>query len=258
MSARLRIAALAAALACAATGAQAVVMVGAGSALNFADANVSLGCGDLTVQGQTSGTAANVTAIANLVIAAGGTLAPGASQLTLGGNFADAGTFTPGTSRVAIVDTCGSGTSTVSGATSFYDLIVATASGKRLVLPAALTQSIAHALTLQGAAGNLLQVLSSSAGQQALLDVGAGAAQSIAYVDARDNKASGAAIAPGAAASYQSVDGGNLLNWFAAAAGGPGGATVPAPLLGAAGGVALIGILFALAWAALRHRPQSA
>ncbi len=230
MSAR-RAVSLGFALVCvfAATCVHAGIEVGAGSSLAIGDGLLDLGCSDLIVAGSAAGSSGSVAGIANLSVAAGGMLAPGAGQITLGGNFSDAGTFTPGTSAVAIIDACGNGTSSVSGATNFHDLLISTATGKQLVLPATLTQSIAHALTLQGAAGNLLQVLSSSAGQQALLNVNAAAAQSIAYVNARDDKASGATIAPGAAATYNSVDSGDLTNWFTGAVIGPGGGAAPIP-----------------------------
>jgi hypothetical protein len=229
----------------------ATVTIGAASNVNFADATVGFGCSDLIVAGQASGDAATLSTITNLSIAAGGSLAPGASQMVLGGNFTDAGSFTPATSRVSFVDACGNGTSTVSGSTGFHDFAVTTATGKNLVLPAGVTQTVAHALTLQGAAGNLLQVTSSTSGQQALLNVSAAAAQSIAWVDARDNKASSAAIAPGTAATYNSVDSGDLTNWFADAVIGPGGsgtdAPTPAPALGRYAALLLTTLLAALA-----------
>jgi hypothetical protein len=228
--------------------ASAAVDVGAASKVDFADAVVSLGCGDLVVAGQTTATAAQVDAIASLAIAAGATLAPGASRFSVGGNFVDAGTFAPGTSRIAIVDTCGGGTSAISGSTDFYDFAATSASGKQLVLPAALTQNVAHALTLQGAAGSLLLVESSAAGQQAVLAVGAGAAQTIAYVDARDNKAGAAPIAPGAASLYNSVNAGGLTHWFDITV--PAITPVPAPSLNA-WGLLLLGI--AAIVAASRH-----
>lgn len=221
----------------------AAITVGAGSSLQFADSTVDLGCSDLTVAGTASATAATIRAIANVNLS--GNLSPGASQISLGGNFTDSGSFVPGTGRVAIVDACGNGTSQVSGATSFYDLAVITALGKQWVLPAGVTQTVAHALTLQGAAGNLLQVSSSAAGQRALLALGAGTSQTIAYVNARDNNASGATIAPGQPAQYQSIDGGNLVNWFASAV--TGAAAVPAPMLGFGRWLLLAGLLLA-AW----------
>lgn len=210
-------------------GAVASVNVGAGSSINFADATVDFGCADLTVAGQGVATVATLIRIANLGIT-GGTLAPGASSVSLGGDFADAGTFTAGTSRVQVVDACGSGVSRVSGATNFYDLIVDSSAGKQLVLPANTIQSVAHALTLQGTVGNLLQIVSSVSGQRAQLALANGAMQVIAYVNARDNAATQATIAPGPASSYQSVDAGNLINWFANAT-GTNTPAVPAPAL---------------------------
>jgi len=234
-----------------ATRAYATITIGSGSAINFADAAISLGCSDLVVSGQAGATSAAISAVANLNLV-GGVFAPAAAEVSLGGNFFDAGTFTPGTSRVNIVDACGSGSSTLSGATGFYDLVVTTATGKQLILPAGLVQSVMHTLTLQGTAGNMLQVISSASGQQALLNVSAGAMQTIAYVNARDNQASGAAIAPGAAATYNSVDGGNLLNWFTGAAAAT--TAVAAPLLDKAGRAVLLAGLLAAAWAALLRR----
>src|SRR5689334_15489945 len=220
------IAALAVTLSTPAFGA---ITVGSGSMVNFADAAINLGCSDLTIAGQASSMVATLSAIANLSVTSGGVFAPGGSQITLGGNFSDAGTFTPGASRVSIVDDCGSGKSQISGTTSFYDFVVASTVGKQLVFPAGLTQGVSHALTLQGVAGNLLQILSSTAGTRAILAVSAGTAQTVSYVNARDNNASAATIAPGAASLYNSVDSGNLLNWFAnATTTGP----VPAPALG--------------------------
>lgn len=220
------------------------VTIGAGSSVDFADGSINLGCSDLTIAGQASATTAQLNGLANFNLS--GSFAPGAASVTLGGNFLDSGTFLPGTSRVGIVDACGSGASSVSGATSFHDLIVASATGKALILPAGLTQTIAHALTLQGVAGNLLNVVSSTAGTRALLNVGSGTTQSIAYVNARDNNASGATIAPGAASSYNSIDGGNLLNWFTSAA--TVNSAVPAPALGSGRWVLLFGLLSAALW----------
>lgn len=218
----------------------AAVTIGSGSAINFADGTVHLGCSDLIIDGTGAGSAATIDRIASLAIDPRGTLAPGGSTFSLGGNFIDAGIFAAATSRIAIVDACGSGTSQISGSASFYDFVVATGTGKGLVLPAGITQSVEHALTLQGVSSGLLQITSSMAGQQALLNVATSAAQTIAYVNARDNRASGATIATGPAANYQSVDGGNLLNWFANAVLAPGSAAVPVPLLNPYGFITLL------------------
>ena len=233
--------------------ASAAVTIGSGAVVNFADAAVNLGCSDLVVAGQASATSAVISAVANLSIT-GGTFTPASAQLSLGGSFNNAGTFLSGASRIGIVDACGNGISAVSGATAFYDLFVRTAAGKQLVFAASATQSVSHALGLQGTAGHLLQVVSSVAGQQALINVTPGASQAIAFIDARDNRASGATIAPGAATTYSSVDGGNLVNWFANARVDSNGALVPAPLLDVNARAVLLGLLALVAWVALRRR----
>jgi len=247
------------ALACEAAstlGHAAALDVGAGSSISFGDGVLDLGCSHLTIEGSATGVSGGISGVANVLVAVGGSLSPGSGQLTLGGNFVDAGTFAPGTSTVAVVDACGSGTSALSGSTSFYDLAVVTTIGKRLVLPALLTQSIAHALTLRGAVDELLRVSSSAAGQQTLLNVNPAAVQIIAYVDARDDRASGAIIAPGAPATHQSVDDGNLTNWFATDLTGPGGgdAPIPTPSLSLVAQLALLAGVLLLAW---RHRSVS-
>lgn len=218
----------------------AAMTIGSGSVVNFGDGTFNLGCEDLVVAGQGNGTAETLSAIANLTISSGGTLAPGAGSVSLGGNFSNTGTFVPGTSHVAIVDACGNGVSEVSGATSFYDLAVTTMLGKQLTFPASVTQSIAHALTFQGVAGNLLKIVSSTPGVKALLAVDVSAKQTISYVNARDNTASVATIAPGQPSLYNSIDGGNLTNWFIGSANGGGVTAIPAPILGVMGRILLM------------------
>ena len=221
----------------------AAITVGAGSSLQFADSTVDLGCSDLTIAGAANGTTATIGAITNLNLS--GSFAPGAGRISLGGNFANTGSFVPGNSQVAIVDACGNGTGLISGATNFYDFVVATASGKQTLFPVAAPQSIEHSLTLQGAAGHLLNIGSSAPGQRGVLAVAKEAAQAIAYVSARDNNASIARIAPGPPAQFNSVDAGNLANWFLAAYGDA--ALVPAPALGADRWILVAAMLLAAA-----------
>ena len=236
--------ALALLLALATESAVASVTIGGGSVVNFADGTFDFGCQDLAIAGQASGTAETLRSIVNLIVSSGGGLAPGAGSIWLGGDFTNAGTFMPATSRVNIVDPCGNGTSQVSGATNFYEFAVVSNSGKQLVLPAGVTQTVSHALTFLGVAGKLLNIVSSATGTKALLTVSSAATQTIGYVDARDNDASGGAtIAPGTPAQYHSVDSGRLINWFGSS--GMGGVMAQAPLLGTAGRLILLfGFLF--------------
>jgi len=209
--------------------AHADVLVGAGSTVHFADARIDLGCGNLVVSGAADATSASLGGIASFTLA-GGTFTLDAGTLALGGDFANAGSFAPGSGTVAVRDACGDGMSTFSGANDFYALTITTGVGKQVIFPTGFAQNVAHALTLRGAAGNLLRIASSVSGQQGVLALSAGGVQNIAYVDVRDNDATATPIAPGAAAAYQSVDSGDLTHWFDVATGG-GNTPVPAPAL---------------------------
>ena len=241
-----RIATMLALLLTAPIAAQADVLVGAGSTVHFADAQVDLGCGNLIVNGSADTASATLAHVASFALN-GGAFALGGGTLSLGGDFSNAGAFTPGTGNVALTDACGSGTSTFAGASHFYALSIATTSGKLTIFPVGLAQSVAHALSLQGAAGNLLRIASSTAGQQGVLALAAGATQSVAYVDARDNLASVTPIAPGAASLYQSINSGNLTHWFDINGGG-GNTAVPTPMLGSLALLLLAALMAACAW----------
>lgn len=229
---------LSAVLACAfAAPAFAQITIGAGSTFNFGNAAINFGCSDLIVAGQATASGA-LTGLHDLTIDASGSVDVGTGQIVLGEDFANDGTFNAGTGTVSIVDACGSGISQVTGSTNFYRFAASTGSGKQLVLPANVTQSVANSLVLTGAVGNLLQVQSSAPGQRANLTLAPGAGQTIAYVSARDNAATGATIAPGPPAAFASVDAGNLVNWFIGAVGGNG--TIPTPVLGVLGQLLLL------------------
>lgn len=237
-----------ASLLCAAMPALASVSIGAGAKVDFADAAVDSGCSDLTVSGQAIASTTTFSGIRNVLI--DGTFLSGAAKLTVGGDFINSGTFTAGTGQVRIDDVCGGDTTTFAGSTSFYDLLIASNTGKQVVFPAGIAQNVAHAIGLQGAPGKLLRILSNSAGQQALLAVAKSAAQTVRYVDARDNNATVAHMAPGAPSSYNSIDSGDLTNWFGEVVGNPGGpaAPVPAPALGTLAQGILLTILMLGAW----------
>ncbi|MFT3791892.1 MAG: hypothetical protein QM741_12645 [Rudaea sp.] len=242
------------ALCLAGVDARAAIDVPSGASMDLADGAIHLACSDLTVAGTLTGGSAMVSGIANLTIN-GGTLDAGSALFAVGGDFVDSGTFNAGTSSVEIVDACGSGVSRLGGSSAFYDFSASTAAGKQLVLDAGLTQSVSHAFTLQGAAGQLLRVLSSGAGQQARFAIAAAASQVVSYVDARDNLASQATIAPGLPSLYNSIDSGNLTNWFGSAGTGDPGSTgrgpVPTPALGP---FAAILLAFLLGWFGWRKR----
>ncbi len=193
--------------------AHAAVTVGAGSRIDFGDARADFGCSDLTIAGSAGVGTAQLGGIDSVTVNSGATLAGGSGSLALTGDFAVAGGFDPGSGAVAIGDGCGNTTSLVSGSQRFSRLAVTTTTSKQLTLTAGATTQIAPGpLTLTGAAGNLLAIRSTVAGQPAFINLSGG--QAIAYVDVADNNATGATLAPGLPAASHSVNSGNVYNWF--------------------------------------------
>ncbi len=125
----------------------------------------------------------------NLTIDSGATLDTTSANsygITLAGNWANSGTFTPNANTVTFD---GSGTSTLSGSTTFYDLASATA-GKTLTLTRGSTQTVTHDLTLTGTAANPIIINDTGAGAIPKFTLNSGATQSINNVNVTNNDAS--------------------------------------------------------------------
>ncbi|ARU05795.1 hypothetical protein CCO03_14870 [Comamonas serinivorans] len=173
---------------------------------------VNLGCADLQVDGALHAQTVELADVDNLAVGAAGVLDGGSARIALGGDVSQSGTLIPGSSTVAITDTCGNTESRVSGNATFHDLSVISTAGKKLVLEAGQTTTVSGMLTLQGVDGHLLQVRSSVPGTTAR--IAASTQQSIQFVDVADNRAVGAHIAPGYPSQYKSVAGSNVFSWF--------------------------------------------
>jgi hypothetical protein len=133
-----------------------------------------------------------------------GTLVAGSNTVTLSGAWVNGGTFTANTSTVALD---GTGQS-LSGATTFYNLSKSVSSADTLLFRASQTFTISNTTTLQGAASNLLSLLSTTSGTQWSIDPQNG--RSISYVYVQDsNNINATVIDPS-----NSTDGGNTTNWF--------------------------------------------
>lgn len=245
-----RTALLATALLCGA--AQAQITVGAGSTLALGSGTLNGGCADVAVTGTMALANGALSGARNLSVSADGLLDAGSGAIGISGDFSRFGTFIAGTSSVVSSDGCGSASTTLSGSSEFYDFAATTASGRSLIFPPALAQSVVHALNLSGSAGNPLAIRSTSVGQAGLLDLAANGSQVIAYVDVKDNHASGQPLAPGTPASFHSIDSGNSNGWFLNAIATMATA-VPAPLLGTEGLILMS--LFAGLIAMRRLRP---
>jgi len=132
----------------------------AGGALNLNDQ-------DLTVDGY-------------LLIGSEGTLYATSSTITIKGDWANVGTFDPGTSTVVLAGT----NQTIYGNTTFYNLIKIVTTADTLYFEAGSTQTILNNLTFQGADGNLLSLRSTEDGSYWYIDPQG--TRNISYVDIKD------------------------------------------------------------------------
>ncbi len=170
---------------------------------------LDLACTDLIVGGSLQLDSAPVTGVRHVDIQAGGTINGGLGSITLSGNWTNSGTFNAGSSQINFDDSCGTGTSTITGNTTFFDLSLVSSSGKTFNMQAGSTQTIINLLTILGAAGNPLQIRSTLPGQLAFTNLLGN--QNIAHVGVSDNTATGVWLAP-----FQANEGGNsaTTRWF--------------------------------------------
>jgi hypothetical protein len=222
------------------TGAYGSVSVPAGGTISLAGGALDLGCTDITVAGNLQVGSAPITTVRDVTIQAGttpdGTLDGGAGSITLAGNWSNSGIFIPGTSSVFFVDNppCAA-SSTLSGNTTFYNLSLVSSLGKTYAFTAGTTQTILHALTIQGTLAHPIQIVSTVPGEQAFINLAPGGTQNIAHVGVSDNWATGQPLAP----SLTSEGGtGNSRGWFGVAL------SSPIPTLGP-GGMALLVLILA-------------
>ena len=205
--------------------------VGSGASFDLGTGRLDLGCADLTVAGTFSAGTLGFDAARDVVIEPGGVLNGNSAMLEVTGDWDNAGGFNAGTSTVRLADGCSQLGAIISGNTSFANLDMSTTSGKRWSFVAGTTQTIASALTLLGASGNLLEIRSTSAGSAAFFNLQG--SHSADFVDVDDNDATaGMPITLGP----NSITGTNTPGWSFA---------IPVPLLSLLGllvlGVLLIG-----------------
>ncbi len=191
------------------------ITVQGGSTFSVGDGSVQLNCGDLTVAGDFTIAAGSAQTIRHVSISSGGDITVGSGLISLSGNWSNAGTFTPGTGSVEIVDGCGTTTTAMSGDSTFTDFSITTAVGRSLQVASGSSQVFTDNLTLRGAPPNYLSIRSSSAGVPAFFTLNFGASQDIFGVDVADNDASAQqTIAPRPPADFSSIDAGGNSNWF--------------------------------------------
>lgn len=231
---------------CAASTAAAQFSVPAGGSFALGGGSLNLAGASLQVDGLFSLAGGSVLNAANIVIGAGGTLDGGSGQITLAGNWSNAGTFIPGSGIVDFVD--GTASSQISGNTGFANLSFVSTTGKNYIFGAGTTQTISGLLTITGVAGTPIQFRSSAAGQVANINLLAGGSQNIAHVGVSDVYATGQHLAPNLTNEGGS---GNATGWFAAIV---QGVAIPANALSPLGMLLFAFALFLGASWVGRHR----
>jgi hypothetical protein len=227
------------------TPALADVTVPAGGAISLNGATVDLGCSDVNVAGTFSLDGGTLLNVRNLSIAPGGSISAAAGQITLSGNWSNAGTFSAGTGRVSFVDAPACATaSTVTGSTQFYELSMVSTLGKLYQFAAGSTQRVARLLTMTGTLANPTRISSTVPGQLAFIDLSGG--QNLTGLAVRDMAATGFWLAPN---QSNLAPGAVVSRWF--------GVGEVIPTLGHTGLLALILLILGFATNAMRtHSPN--
>ena len=173
----------------------------------------TLGTNNVNYAGLTV-TAGTVTAPANLTLLgsfsiSGGTFTAPSGNFTVGGDWNNTGgTFNANSGTVIL-----NGVSqTITGSTNFNNLTKSVASADVITLPSGQTQTFAGTLTLNGAANNLLTIVSSSTTTQA--NINPQGSYSISYIAVSgNNNLSASPLVP-----TNATNNGNNTNWTLPAA----------------------------------------
>lgn len=130
-----------------------------------------LGCSALDVQGVFNVNAGQVNDAGGVSIGAAGAVNGGSGTISLSGNWSNGGSFQAGSGSVVFTDGCATGPLQITGATVFNNLTLTSTNGRTFVLPAGSNVTVNGTLVLQGAAGQPIQLVSSS-GQTAVINLG--------------------------------------------------------------------------------------
>jgi len=152
-----------------------------------------------------SGTFAN-----DLTITAG-TFDTGVADLTITGNLSNAGTFTCNNSLVTLNGT----TQTLTGSWTFWSFTKSVGTADTLTFDNTATYTFGGNVTLNGASGQLLSILSDSAGDAFDFVMSAGAVKTnLEYLSIKDSGASSSHVSQTPIAPTDSVDVSGNTDWF--------------------------------------------
>jgi hypothetical protein len=133
--------------------------------------SLNLGCGALDVQGTLNVNSGQISNTGNASIGNTGTVNGGSGTISVSGNWSNSGSFAAGTGTVVMTDGCAAGQIQLAGTTVFNNLILSSTNGITFIIPAGAGITVNGTLTLQGTAGQPIQLISSS-GQSAVISLG--------------------------------------------------------------------------------------
>jgi hypothetical protein len=221
------------------------LVIGQGSSLDLGTSTIDLGCRDLVVAGTLALGSGTLSAARN--VDATGSLQGGNGTLAFSGDLNAAAALVPGSSTVRSQDGCASTRTRIVGAHQFHRFVAQTDSGREVVFPAGLTQSIANRIELLGGTSRLV-VRSSVLDTLALIQVISGS-WLVNRIDVRDVGATinSIYIAPAPPNIYDSIDRGNSPRFLG------GDAPLPIPAQSWLGLLLLALLLAAMAAVRLRQ-----
>ncbi|WCM89669.1 IPTL-CTERM sorting domain-containing protein [Acidovorax sp. NCPPB 3576] len=144
-----------------------------GSSLDVpAGGQTDLGCSALDMQGTLNLNGGTVTVDTDATFGSGSNVTGSNGVISVGGNLISTGNVSTGSNTVVLRDGCDPGnTSQISGNFVFQNLTISSTTGRTFVLPAGTNITVLGTLTVQGAPGQNVQLVSSS-GTTAVVNLG--------------------------------------------------------------------------------------
>ena len=136
--------------------------------------SVDLGCLTLDMEGTLNLSGGTLTADTDVTFGAGATVTGSNGIISVGGNLSASGPIDTGSNTVVLRDGCIGNTTQISGNFVFQNLTLTSTTGRTFVIPAGANITVLGTLTLQGAPGQNIQLVSSGGGT-AVINLGPGA-----------------------------------------------------------------------------------
>lgn len=171
------------------------LVIPSGGSFDVPGGSMDMGCLSVEVEGSLNIIAGQFSTTSNLNVAGTGTFNGGSGVLAVGGDLSSTGTFNAGNGTVALTDGCTGNTSQLSGTMVFQNLTLSSATGRTFVIPAGTNITVLGTLTLQGAPGQNIQLVSSGGGT-AVINLAPGATVNQSFASVAGNvQIGGAAVA---------------------------------------------------------------